>query len=558
MKQISKFIFIAILPLSVIGCMKQFDPQDNRASQEQVNNSPGAFDALVKGVTNDIFGRAMYTGNPERRADDFGLPALFLKRDVMGQDIIFPALNWWGSTYNAQGMSPSTATAQFPWTIYYKWIKNCNIVIGQGKEKLTKDRESGIGIAHAMRAFFYMDLARLYAPRPYGIDKNAKTVPIVTEVTTSSDLTNNKRATNETMWKFIMEDLELAEKFLKDYKRTNKMTPDLSVVYGLKARAYLEMHDWVNAEKYAKMAQMGYSIMDKASYTSWEKGFNTPNDSWMLACTQKPDDKTILLNDADTSWGSHMILEIVPETGYASAYGQNPVIDRHLYETIPTTDFRRECYVDFAIDDLAGASKEETKKLKIDALRKYSNYPNELYRTGENSSTQTLGGLPLKFRAIGGDAGHQNQYIGFVVALPLMRVEEMFLIEAEAAGMQNEARGKILLEAFARTRDPHFVYGKHNEAYGNMSNTAFQNEIWWQRRIEFWGEGFATFDIKRFGKGIIRNYKNSNHVEQCRWNLNETPSWMTPPIVQTETNYNDIENNPTPTPPNGDSPIHIF
>ena len=32
-----------------------------------------------------------------------------------------------------------------------------------------------------------------------------------------------------------------------------------------------------------------------------------------------------------------------------------------------------------------------------------------------------------------------------------------------------------------------------------------QNELWWQRRVELWGEGFATFDIKRLQKGIIRS-----------------------------------------------------
>ena len=54
---------------------------------------------------------------------------------------------------------------------------------------------------------------------------------------------------------------------------------------------------------------------------------------------------------------------------------------------------------------------------------------------------KAVGGLPLKFRTIGGEEGRNNQYIGFVVAVPMMRVEEMYLIEAEAAGMQNESNG---------------------------------------------------------------------------------------------------------------------
>ena len=93
-----------------------------------------------------------------------------------------------------------------------------------------------------------------------------------------------------------------------------------------------------------------------------------------------------------------------------------------------------------------------------------------------------------------------------------------------------------------------------NEAYGNQSTSAFQNEIWWQRRIEFWGEGLATFDIKRLNKGIIRSYPNTNHLETRRWNTTEPPVWMDFCIVQSETNYNlACTNNPTPIPPTSDS-----
>ena len=136
-----------------------------------------------------------------------------------------------------------------------------------------------------------------------------------------------------------------------------------------------------------------------------------------------------------------------------------------------------------------------------------------------------------------------------------MRVEEMVLIEAEAAGRMNEAEGIELLTAFAKTRDPQYEYGTHNEAYFNTSTSAFINEIWWQRRIEFWGEGLATKDIKRLQKGIIRSYPGSNHYNNYRYNKETTPDWMNLCIVQTEANYNvDCTNNPDPDYPNGNSP----
>ena len=167
--------------------------------------------------------------------------------------------------------------------------------------------------------------------------------------------------------------------------------------------------------------------------------------------------------------------------------------------------------------------------------------------------------MSLKFRVTGGDEGHNNQYVGWLVSIPLMRVEEMYLIEAEAAGMQEESRGIQLLTTFAKTRDPQYVYGLHNEAYGNSSTSQFQNEVWWQRRVELWGEGFATFDIKRLNKGIIRSYANTNHLASYRWNTTTPPDWMNLCIVQTETNYNlACTNNPAPIAPTEDSEEFVW
>jgi hypothetical protein len=232
--------------------------------------------------------------------------------------------------------------------------------------------------------------------------------------------------------------------------------------------------------------------------------------------------------------------------GYASNYGDPKAIDRHLYETIPATDFRKKCFVDFAIDDMSNSAQQN-------ALLAYTKYPSWIQATAD-AANASVGGLSLKFRLAQGDAGRANQYVGFSVAVPLMRVEEMYLIEAEAAGMQSEARGQQLLTAFAQKRDPNYTYGQHFENYGSTYASNFQNEVWWQRRVELWGEGFTTFDIKRLQKNVIRSYANTNHPEGDRWNTNGPAAWMTLCIVQSETNYNfACTNNPTPVKPTSDS-----
>ena len=547
---ISLAAIAGILTLAT-SCIEETFPQGSTVTGDQAGNAPGAFENFVGSLTSTLAGQFTYGGS-DYDAYDYGYSTFFLMRDMMGQDIAVTNTSnteWYNAWYNYDvTLGPGYAHSQFPWTYYYGWIKNCNTVITLAGEEPDATHKNGAGIAYAMRAMFYMDLARMYANKTYAADLKAETVPYVSEKTSLSDLANNPRATNEEIWGYILSDLEKAETFLSDYKRSDKYTPDMSVVYGLKARAYQTMEDWVNAEKYAKLAMNGYTMLTPAEYTDRTTGFNTPNNAWMFALRFKSDDPNIKFNDGDSSWGSWMILE-VNGVGYAANYGCPKQIDRHLYETINLTDCRKQCFVDFSLNDMS-------EKEALVALKDYSDYPGRLVTAAGASETKTLGGLSLKFRAIGGAAGRENQYVGFCVSVPLMRIEEMKLIEAEAVGMQagHETDGISLLTAFAKQRDENYVYGTHNEAYGNTSTSAFQNEIWWQRRVEFWGEGMATFDIKRLNKGVIRSYPGTNHPKGYRWNFPSVPEAMNLCIGQSETNFNSAcTSNPAPSQPKDDS-----
>lgn len=557
-RNIINLFSVAALSLATLsGCIKVIDPQSSTVTQNQASNAPGSFDKFVDAIESSMCGKFGYWP-AQQFPYDYGYPSFMLISDIMGQDIAIEEGNehyttWYGC---GTGLGPQYAVCQMPWTYYYSWIKSCNTIISLAGEDPAADKRSGAGIAYAMRAFYYMDIARMYAQKSYAFDKNAETVPLVLETTALGDLASNPRATNEVIWNQIISDLDKAEIYIADYKRTDKYTPDLSVVYGLKARAYLTMEDWAKAEEYARKAQDGYTIMSEAEYLSRTDGFNTPNSSWMYAVTFRSDDPCILQNDGDCSWGSQMIVEVLNSNmGYAANYGTPKRIDAHLYQTIPDTDFRKMCFVDFAIDDMSQAEA-------IEALAAYSDVPDQVYTTGTaNTNSGLVGGLELKFRPKGGE--HNDQYAAWTVAVPLMRVEEMKLIEAEAAGMQDQSRGISLLTAFAQTRDPQYEYGKHQETYGSSYANSFQNEVWWQRRVELWGEGFGLYDIKRLDKGIIRSYAGTNHPETYRWNIggytsntgNNHPDWMDFCIIQTETNYNTAcTNNPAPQMPSGDSP----
>lgn len=556
-KTYKSLLFAALVAPMMTSCIKETVPQTSTVTLEQAMNAPGSFDKFVDGLTTNMCGQFTYNGNSTTSVWDYGYPSFFLTRDVEGQDVVpVGTNNWYNTWYQEQNyLSPGYAVTQLPWTYYYGWIKDCNTVIKMAGctdyAEPIEGREAGVGRAYFLRAMYYFDLARMYATTSYAKDSKSLTTVKITETTTIPQATNNERMTWEEATAFILKDLDCAEKYLANYERADKYTPDASVVNGLRARVYLEMEDWANAEKYAKLAQEGYSIMDEDAYTSRDYGFNTPNDAWMFALQFKITDPVIELNDGDSSWGSVMILENGFDCGYAANYGGPNVIDAHLYSTIPATDFRKKCFVDFALDEL---SKAEA----IEALAAYSNYPERVYASGVDGASYGLGGLSLKFRNAPGKA--DVKYEAWCVSVPLMRVEEMKLIEIEAVGMQNAAKGQAMLEEFAKTRDANFVYGQHNESYyDGGSNNAFRNEVWWQRRVELWGEGFATFDLKRLQKGIIRSYPGTNHLEGARWNVEKTPNWMTWCFVGTEANYNGgLTANPDPVKPTEDSNPFIW
>lgn len=561
MKNILKISAVALaLTMGVSSCIEEVVPQSGASSlsgtisKDQAAAAPGSFDNFVDAITGTLTGTFIY--NNSTNPWNFGYPSLYLQRDCMGSDILVPNLggnDWYAGWYTVSGYvtSYSSWASYLPWLYYYGWISSCNNVLNLAGEEPEAGFYNGVGIAYAMRALYYLDLAQTFSAEPYTKNSSALTVPIVKHTSTSEELAENPRATWSDMMTFILEDLDAAEKYLANYKRPDLTTPDVSVVKGIKARAYLLMGDWAKAKQYAKDAQAGYKALSESELTDQKTAFNNQNNtSWMLACQLKSTDPNIMDNDADTGWGSQMICEVGPSgCGYGANYVGPKRIDKHLFETIPATDYRKKQWVDFKLDELP-FNGPEMREAMLDYTSDADNFSYSSW------SEHSVGGVPVKFRPANGE--HHDQYAAFTVAIPMMRVEEMMLIEAEAAGRMNEAEGITLLTKFGELRDSNYQYGTHNEDNNYGGNlTAFMREVHWQRRVELWGEGFATFDQKRLGTDLIRNYPGTNHPENYRWNTTGVPAWYNLLITDSEANYNaGIEQNPTFARPDGDSEEH--
>ena len=148
----------------------------------------------------------------------------------------------------------------------------------------------------------------------------------------------------------------------------------------------------------------------------------------------------------------------------------------------------------------------------------------------------------IKFRPGSGNDGDGT--IGAACSYPLMRVEEMFFIQAEAVAQQGRVDdAKTLLTDFMATRNP-------NYSCTLTEKDAVIEEIVFQKRVELWGEGQTFFDIKRLNMSVTRGYEGSNFYELCRFNTNGRPAWMNFVIVRTEENNNSAVtgmNNPDPS-----------
>ena len=137
----------------------------------------------------------------------------------------------------------------------------------------------------------------------------------------------------------------------------------------------------------------------------------------------------------------------------------------------------------------------------------------------------------IKFRPHNGD--YKTYVVGGATDYPVMRVEEMYFLKAEAAlhtsGVPAAAQA---LEEIVKTR---------NSSYTCKANTAqdFINEYVFQKGIEFWGEGINYFDAKRLETGVHRAYKGSSceRYQHCI-DMNGIYVGWTPGWNQAELNAN--------------------
>ena len=545
MKKITNKILAALIaPVLAVGCIEEAFPEGSTQLADQVGKSEFALGGLVNSfpvAMMSVDNRSFYSKYDTHT--DFGMPAIHLMTESMLEDIAVMGANpgYWSFNFWSRnvGMNDQSWPIGYFWENYYSYIKIANDVISviEVSDDMPDLNKNYLGQAYAYRAMSYLDMARMYEPKENEYTDVSKvlglTVPIVTEKTTAEQLSNNPRVPREEMYEFILSDLAMAEKMLanagNDYTQ-----PTLGAVYGMYARAYLEMGYWKEggdkqafkkAAEYARKAitVSGKTPLTEAQWTDPTTGFNSgsSNNAWIWGLPVSVD----------------LIGNIICYTAHISCEGtwgyttlSNPGINKALYDKIAPGDFRHKSF------------------LSPDR----STWTSGTYKFAGNAAAQNafLKSLAkpytaIKFRPV---AGEVNTYtIGNPADHMLMRVEEMYFIEMEAISNYDLGQAKTLLNEFMALRVTDGSY----DCSEITDLSRFTTEMLIQKRIEFWGEGVMFFDYKRLDRGITRHYEGSNHPSMWAFNVSgRSPQWnfvINRGEFQANSGIDESTNNPDPS-----------
>ena len=526
MKKTFKYIYsaavVAALALTASSCTESMDtePQGSTLTKGELESNASSLDGLVKGMySNMIEAEAITSWIGSTRHYDFGYASTMMMMDNAGQDEVSPnsGYNWYRNTLRFNDRTDKSEITYFLWNQQYKNISQANAIIS-ATESSYKDNSAAAaarGKALAMRAFCYLNLAQMYQ-FTYKGHEDALCVPIVKETTTAEQASDNPRATVKDVYDFIMDDLNNAVTLLDGASRSGKADIDQQVAYGLRARTELVMQTWKAAADDAAKAAEGYTPLSREDAA--QPGFNDISASnwiWGMDVNETSDIvQTGILNFPS-------MMSSFTGNGYSPTYAYR-AINSKLWNEIPSTDVRKGWWLDskFNSPDVDSNYVINTGK-QVKVFSSTSKDDDHLFALWK------VPYLNVKFGA------YQNKYGNETNAcdVPLMRVEEMILIQAEAKAMSGDvAGGKKILEDFVRTyRDPDYTCNA-------TTAEGVQEAVWFQRRVELWGEGFSYFDIMRLKKPIDR--RGANYEASVTYNIPAESKIMLWIIPEDEVNNN--------------------
>lgn len=579
MNKTKKYIYV--LPflaasLTLASCMDDIEPTDV-ASSNQVNSNSESFAMLVNGLKVKMTDWDTYgsdAGSWDEAVADWGYPNYMLLRDQMLDGMPTTGSSW-NYQYDFEAATDLAGYSGYPYYYYFNFINNTNRILKtKNEEGATTEMKQSLAIVRTYRALCYMQLSSMYEYFKTGIaelDQKAEangvlglTVPLVTEATTAEESKNNPRAPFYKMYRFIYNDLSIAEQNIGNYSRSEKNDINKDVINGMMARLWLNLgtrfdrypddlalqlqHEndedglkslgittandcFKKAAEYAdKVIAAGYTPVTETQWNDASTGFNKANQAWVWDMRFSSKEMTPRYWTTLTGTYASEPVWAMPASG-----GEYRCISKSLYDKIGEGDWRKISWV----------APEDAGSKTVPA--KYATKLQDETTASVNASTnwsRVPAYANLKFRAASGNLDVEED--GLLVDVPLMRVEEMYFIKMEAAlHTDGLAAAKTQLESFLNN----YRYTDDPYACKATTNDAFIREMIAQKYIEFWGEDVLFNDYKRLALQVNRMQDDTNYLEcyQMKSLAGYVAPWLNFYIPEVERSFNKaVAMNPDP------------
>lgn len=528
------------------SCQKQLDviaPSGSELSLEQVRKgakvSSDRADATLVGMYSQLTARE----GVFRIQGDFGYPSFACRLEHAGDNVVSTTAgyNWFNGELRLSDFQNNRSTvSEWAWTATYTNIKIANDVISVNASAETPSAKIALGQAKAMRAWDYFLLAQLYAKTYVGHESDA-CVPIVDETTSPEQLSNNPRKTVKEVYTFILKDLDEAVTLLEGFEPEVKNKISGAVAYGIRCRVRMVMNDWAGAAEDARSAiksfkKSPYSLAD-VSIPNFDDVQQGSGSMWGIIIGSED----YVTKSGIANYTSMFTSLCFGAGAYTTSVGTYKMINSRLWMRIPKSDIRRDWWVHNQV--VLGKTKEGKDRIGYTSSLLHNAYP----RLEGPLAAELLPLTVVKFAPTNKDPLFKENSVDF----QLMRVEEMYYNLAEAMIMSGDIAGgkSLLIDFVQKYRDPE---------YNPTATSAkeLQDEIYFQRRVEFWGEGISWFDMLRLNKGIDRvdvaTKDTGGYPETCRFNVPAGDPTFTFQIPMSEEQNNKAiegNNNPAYTPP---------
>lgn len=496
-KYIKQILFAAMMAPILTSCVDDVDINAYITEEKMdgigVDNPAKVFDVTLAGMYRDL--QEYDYKNLDHNY--FGQKSFDYLTSLMGNDMIMTSRNALSTyhyvlDYGGQNFTPTDNR----WREYYRVIYNANqilaiIPVNETDPTTLQYRAVALGF----RGYAYWQLTNLYQLAYYvGVDdthwgKGAKhdfsqelCVPIMTETNTG----NQPRSTLEKVYQQMLGDLETSFQIFKDIDMVKSVkTTDFDgcVVATYLARAYMVKQNWAKAIEYSQIVIDNCLVMTTEAQIT--QGFSTltlPNV--VFGCDITSDNTTTY-----RSWFSQMDAY---GAGYAvlAAYraGFKPFVERIADDDIRLTWF----------------CSARTGTITVDG--------EEVTRLRDTEKPALVDYQSVKFIGVGRESIKNGVTKGWQLGDYIyLRSEEAYLMKAEALAHTNElVDAKAVLNLFMKTRQP-----SYNCTLAAKADII--EEINFQKRVEYWGEGMEYLDNRRLNIVVDRTdatwgKENNNHL----------------------------------------------